>query len=571
MKNIRNAIVFFLLICLLTPASFALPVQAADPVGSVVPLSGRWSGGRKTNTGLYDGNLGVFTLRHANMNEGYLTNIVFGSPDKMPIAGDWDGNNTDTIGFYDRATARFFLRNANTSGYDDLNFQFGNPANPWTPIVGDWDGDKRFGVGLYDQATGRFFLRNTLSTGPADFTFYFGPANVNAIPLAGDWDGDGKFSVGVFLRDQGLIHLTNKTITAFADTSFYFGAASMLPVVGDWDGNGTTTIGMYGSNTLHLKNSNATGFPDFVIDATVTSAVLSGVGGASLNYFGYYNTNGAALEGDTTYIDEIASDIDNVNILHILVDAYNNDIWQTNLRTLLNRASALGKYKVIVNISRVTWESYELPGPYIPLRQNWQARTDQLLGILDQYTNVVYTLYYDEPYLVGRTTADFRLVTGYIRAQRPTLKQMAIEYGESLSTNAVPPNYMEFMDEIGIDYYYTFPIYGNNNFNAYRTRYEAARSYFAGKRVWIIPEGWTVEGTDARNLIDALNEYYSFALYNRTRDNIVGMLSFAYPNLNFGPDKFFLRDYLIQSSPKYDANFRALSVFIGKRSGSAPD
>lgn len=558
-----------LIACLILPLNSATNAYAQGG-NTALPLSGRWSGGKKTNPAIYYSNGGVFSLRYANMNEGYLQNIVFGSPAKSPIAGDWNGDGSDTIGFYDNQNARFYLRNANSTGFDDINFQFGNPGNNWVPVAGDWDGNKTFGVGLYDQSTGRFFLRNSLSTGPADYTFYFGPTAGNPIPIAGDWDGDGKSSVGVFVKNQGIVYLTNKVITSFADYTLYFGSVSMSPLVGDWDGNGTYTIGMYDPSTalLHLRNSNTTGFPDIVINYSISSVITP----VTLSYFGYYNTNGAGLDGTTQYMDEIATDINNSNMLHILVDAYNNDIWQTNLQTLLNKVRALGRYKAIVNISRVTWESFELEGPYIPLRTNWQARTDQLLGILDQYTDVVYTLYYDEPFHVGRTMTDFRLVTSYMRTQRPNLRQMAIEYGGATSSHTVSESYFEYMTDIGIDYYYTFPDFGNGNFEEFRSRYEASRSFFTGKRVWIIPEGWTIAGTDSRNLTDALNEYYSFATYNQSRDNIVGILSFSYPVLDFGAGHGFVRDYVVTSSPKYDANFRTISMFIGRRiSGISPD
>lgn len=71
-------------------------------------------------------------------------------------------------------------------------------------------------------------------------------------------------TVGVFRPTNGALYLKNSNTTGFADYVLTYGLPGDYPIVGDWNGDGVDTIGIYRNGTFYLRNSNTNGFADIV-------------------------------------------------------------------------------------------------------------------------------------------------------------------------------------------------------------------------------------------------------------------------------------------------------------------
>jgi hypothetical protein len=207
----------------------------------------------------------------------------------------------DTIATYDPGSGLWQVRDSNTSGFANLGmFTYGLGGNNSFPVVGHWNGKgpvtigeveviRSSNPGLIDPRTGLepfvlvWKLRSELAPGAPDAStpdqfhpeggFEYGLQG--NIPVVGDWDGNGTTTVGIYQVENGIWKLRNSNASGAPDFNttglggFAFGGLpGDLPVVGDWDGNGTTTVGVVereGTGNLlqwKLRNSNTAGGPD---------------------------------------------------------------------------------------------------------------------------------------------------------------------------------------------------------------------------------------------------------------------------------------------------------------------
>jgi len=225
----------------------------------VIPLSGDWSGDKKSETGLRQPD-GSFMVD--KNGDGKLVSLGrFGYPTDMPVTGDWNGDGRTEIGVWRPSDLCFYLDYNGNGTWDPENgdrklgpygFDFAD-----LPVTGDWNGDGRYEVGiwhhdLYDQDC--YFYLDVNGDGkwdPASKDVKFGPfGKAGDVPITGDWNGDSRDEVGIWEQGSRYFYLDTNWDgiwdAAKGDLKLGpYGENYDTPVKGNWDGGHKDLIGVW--------------------------------------------------------------------------------------------------------------------------------------------------------------------------------------------------------------------------------------------------------------------------------------------------------------------------------------
>jgi hypothetical protein len=179
------------------------------------------------------------------------------------------------------------------------------------------------------------------------------------------------------------------------------------------------------------------------------------------------------------------------------------------------------------------------------------------------YRDVIEAFYFDEPLESGITEAQMRAYTSTLRNRFPTQQVMVIESSSQIENGRLTSTYVEFVTDLGIDWYYTDSLYRANRL-MFREAYKEFAMRFSKKRHWMIIDGYfryrPAGGATASDLIDALDLGYALA---KNDPQAVGLLGFTFPSYlidwQIGLDQL-----IVSGNPYYSPNLRDLHVHIGQ-------
>ncbi len=229
---------------------------------------------------------------------------------------------------------------------------------------------------------------------------------------------------------------------------------------------------------------------------------------ATLQYFGYYNVNGLSPWVDyQDHIPEIGAR-GNANIGVITVSVISKlPQYLTEMRQ--------HKMYAILGVTAM----FESPTQ----EANWQSIKNTIKG----YEDVVYGFYFDESAWRGIGVNEFRSYTSQIRADYPTKATMFIEGYPPIAWGTMPQGYLDYITDFGFDFYGT--VENPNSFEEgwanYLTYYQKIYQLSAGKKVWLVPDGYGYYNSPPSTLAAILQRYYQHAL---AHPEVVGMLVFRY-------------------------------------------
>lgn len=213
-----------------------------------VPVVGSWNGAQATSLGLFDRSTASWylDLNGNGVLDGCEANAcrhVYGQAGDVPVVGDWTGGGKTNIGVFRPASGRWQLDINGDGDFDGCRIDFcsrvfGAPGD--LPVVGDWTGGGQSKIGVFRPNTGEWLLDSGdmgESTDCADDCIVFGAPG--DLPVVGDWDGAGVDKIGVFRPSTGewLLDLNGdgNWDGCGVDLCFGpFGAPGDLPVVGQW-------------------------------------------------------------------------------------------------------------------------------------------------------------------------------------------------------------------------------------------------------------------------------------------------------------------------------------------------
>ncbi len=191
----------------------------------------------------------------------------------------------------------------------------------------------------------------------------------------------------------------------------------------------------------------------------------------------------------------------------------------------------------------------------------WQQEKTQKI---DPYIDTIYGFYLDEPFWNGTSKADFQTFVQAVRSAYPDKALLILEAAPSVTGHpqygTIPAGYYDGVTDIGFDYYFVNDSSTNEEgWKKYLTYLELFKPYFAGKKFWVVPDGY---GSGYTRWADAYERYVSLVL---THEQGVGLLGFIY-NLpsELLPARYSLRSLLIQGNDVYSPSFRARQIEIGK-------
>jgi len=566
------------------------------------PVVGDWTGNGKTRFSLFDTGSQTFYVQDSITRT--TTNVFqFGepNPDFRPFVGDWNDDGKDSIGLYNVKTAQFFLRNENSTGKADSIFTFGVPGKTWLPVASDWNGDGLDTVGLW-EAPDRFHLRNSNSNGGTDVEtscaygvdspvplagawkgerrkpglglywsskasfllcdeyrnplaqsqFAFGQPGSNWLPIAGDWNGDKKWGVGLYEPDLSRFHLSDSINPAEEIYTFVFGKANsdMIPIAGDWMGVGRTDVGLYEPSTSkfyqRVPSPKSSQMRSFNLNPPTPR-------NPNLKYFGYYSGDGFDYTVQFSFIPEIAA-LGYTNIVHIhpQFEEYELLHFKTALDDL--RKSRL---RGVVNAQWIFVRQKKHEKAVQKL--NWRDEFELYRPFLEDHKDVIEAFYFDEPIELGISASAFRDYSKALRDAFPDKRIIVVESISQILNGNLTPEYLTWATDIGIDLYYTDPTY-RSTFWDYEQAFRQMSAEFKDKAIWIAADGYTRRGSTPRDLIDALDLYYSLA---RSTPRVVGMLIFLYSpgNPDFGMP---MRSLIQPNQPEYTPALAALLRQVGQ-------
>ncbi len=270
------------------------------------------------------------------------------------------------------------------------------------------------------------------------------------------------------------------------------------------------------------------------------SASASDFNYGNIRYFGYWGTAGF-LEGKN-FLDEI--ELNTINVAHIQAIAE-----PAKMKSYFESA----KKKDIKLIVDVFWWFY---GPNGTKNANGTAglalRSDRVQAwatfkqIAAGYEDQIAYFYFDEPILKGVSEFDFRAVTKFLKSEFPQKKVMTVlAYTSFTKAN---DSYLEYVDAIGFDYYYTFE---GTSFETYKAKYvDFLKLVRPNQEVWLIPESYSTSNKP-NEIMQVLDSYLRFGAI---RPEVVGVLPFLYHNNPEVPKlTHALRDYIVPDAPDYSA------------------
>ena len=256
----------------------------------------------------------------------------------------------------------------------------------------------------------------------------------------------------------------------------------------------------------------------------------------NLRYFGYYYPVDIQNEPPTThYLSEIDA-LGNSNITYVPYLDVNLPLTVS----MLAWAQTNG-YKVILEVNRVFELLTVSPSE---IYTDWETRWFTAWGNVQAYSGVIYAFYFDEPMLHGYSVDHWRTITQRIKTD--TGARVMITEAFTL-VDATPQAYYDFVDDLGIDWYFA---HGVDNAEMHRL-YEVMESKAtAGQRFWVIPETY-MQTMDLAWYGDYLPAAFDFYMRLATyHPRIVGVLNFLYGRVPPGT-YYGARDIFDAQSPGY--------------------
>jgi len=211
----------------------------------------------------------------------------------------------------------------------------------------------------------------------------------------------------------------------------------------------------------------------------------------------------------------------------------------------------------VINVQRM----FVIYGRYIkavPI-PNWRDQLKVWEQILAPYKDVILGFYFDEPIELGIDEANMQSFTKALRDTFPDQRVIVVESASQIANGNLTPAYVIYVTDLGIDLYYTDPVYGANQAQYLEGFRRLVRDF--NKNIWIAGEGYIRFGMSAGDLIDAFDLYYSLA---RATPQVTGMLIFLYPDEDKVNFPVTLRTLLDPKSRSYSPALRALHTRIGK-------
>jgi len=269
---------------------------------------------------------------------------------------------------------------------------------------------------------------------------------------------------------------------------------------------------------------------------------------SNLKYFGYYNYD--YPEDPTNNFNEIKS-LDNTNIAFA-------DLWSTTSPGI--KAFTGTNIKAIISVDRIFFEKGPTgkPNKLIP---NWATKLMELKTYLLPYMDSIYGFYMsDEPIWNDISKADFNLSTKAVADTFPGKAILAVEAYPPIESQTIPAGYFDNVTDIGFDYYFTMYHPDNQSgWTKYTELYNKFKPFMQNKKIWIIPDGYSLRAEDALKLPDALDRYYNFA---RSEPGVVGMLVYSYgTGYQYETEHFITPD---SGWNIFDQNIRNQHIQIGK-------
>lgn len=506
-----------------------------------LPTTGRWTGSVLSLPGVYrpsDQKVHLYTGQVINASS--ISGMVSGV-----ISGDWWGEGLDRPGLF-VAPNLFYLYRSN-----------GTWASYTCGTVGGMPFAGKFltvsGYGVYNRHEARVELCRV--PGATHIDFYYGKTDNDWLPVAGDWDGDGVSGFGLYEPAMGRFHLSDTTAPPIQNATFVFGKSGLQPLtvtaiaghqdVGVFDANN----GLFSFRQSYLPGLNERSF-----------TFNMPMGNNQLREYGYYNVDGRQMwdKYPRTFISEVQG-LNNSTLVHCYPQFYTDLYFAPGPSNFLNQARS-AHLRVIMNVTNIFVDTTNDVNVEHP---DWRERLNYYANKLGPYLGNLEAFYFDEPIEIKITLSRFQAYTSAIRQLFPSRRIIVIESASQIINGNLTASYLENVTDIGIDWYYTDPVYKATRMY-YLDAYRNFKAIFLDKRHWVIAAGYyrndTQHGTNATDLVDAIDLAYGLA---KDDTNTAGILSFTYPSYAI-PSQIGLEDMLNPDSPYYSANLRTTHIKIGQ-------
>ncbi len=231
---------------------------------------------------------------------------------------------------------------------------------------------------------------------------------------------------------------------------------------------------------------------------------------AKLQYFGYYFVNGLYPWVDyQDHIPEIgARGNSNIGVINVSVidrlPKYLTEMRQYHMYAVLDVTAQFEDY-------------------------NREANWTKIKTAIKGHEDVVYGFYFDESVWRGIGVDRFRSFTSQIRADFPDKATILVEGLPPIINGTIPEGYLDYITDIGFDHYPTVTMESVSAFDkewqGYQWYYHVFSKYTAGKKVWLVPDGYGYSHVPTHYLATVLQKYYEHAI---AHPEVVGMLVFRY-------------------------------------------
>lgn len=234
----------------------------------------------------------------------------------------------------------------------------------------------------------------------------------------------------------------------------------------------------------------------------------------NLQYFGYFDVD----KGEQINYFDFVGDLENANVAHM-----HATLDQVAMNELLDNANRNG-FQSIINVEWIFLANRNAGGNgdgSAQLLPDWKARWETFNNIISPRKNEIYAFYFDEPFWVGISQVDFRAITKEIQDSQSNVKVMAIEAFPPLQNDLVSKEYIEFVDDYGFDYYFSFL---NETEQSFVDLYNKLIFLAPQNKIWLVPEGFATSYENTTEVTQLLEFYTNFA---NERDEVIGLLVFT--------------------------------------------
>lgn len=228
-------------------------------------------------------------------------------------------------------------------------------------------------------------------------------------------------------------------------------------------------------------------------------------------YFGYYHADGFA-QGES-FLDEIGA-MGNCNVAvlgcDISMEQSVKDSIKNGMLPIVNIHNLI-KWKVDENGNNL-------------LLDDWETTYKAFQQSIEQYKDLIFAFYVDEPCWNGIPENIFRFYTQRLRQDYPTIKMKATLAKPTLNTDCTA--YFEYCTDLSYDTYCDFDFLERTN---ELERLAQIAAY--GQDLWLIAWTCSLNDPSEETLINDLESNYILSQYE---NRVIGILGFTYASADDG-------------------------------------